>query len=317
MLPRKVPTGFLDGGVGLINDGSPVTVAKLLEAALDVDSDVTVTDLEAATEVNGQLGGRVIASGNWWRWDAASLVNDATSTVSVRPTSIAADEAGRWILDLPIVLLSFPITFETTNEEVLFEVPDGVVIHPLSFWWEIGTNFSGGSSSAIGVSSDKTGFTAAGSLLGGSSGNVAAELTTALSPTLGKVGSRAYPGASRLVRETVAVATAAATPSYAIEQLLYAKTVGTGAPAVKAAKINGATPSAGEAAPNAGGTSVAFNAETTGTGTAELWYLTSAPALATENTLFKTPDQILFNRITSVFTAGAGAVVMCAKIVYP
>lgn len=82
----------------------------------------------------------------------------------------------------------------------------------------------------------------------------------------------------RTVRESgVAVASAAATPKYAVLQLLYAKTVSTGAAGVKAAKINGASPSAGEAAPNAGGTSVAFHAETTGTGTCELVYLTTDP----------------------------------------
>lgn len=89
-------------------------------------------------------------------------------------------------------------------------------------------------------------------------------------------------GSVRTVRETVAVATAAATPSKTVLQLLYAKTIGTGAAAVKAAKINGATPGTGEAAPNAGGTSIVFNAETTGTGTVDLVYLTAdAKALPT------------------------------------
>lgn len=89
-------------------------------------------------------------------------------------------------------------------------------------------------------------------------------------------------GTVRMVRETVAVATAAATPSKTVLQLLYAKTIGTGAAGVKAAKINGATPGTGEAAPNAGGTSIVFNAETTGTGTVDLVYLTpDAKALPT------------------------------------
>jgi hypothetical protein len=73
------------------------------------------------------------------------------------------------------------------------------------------------------------------------------------------------------------VASAAATPGYTVLQLLYAKTIGTGAPAVKAPQINGATPSAGQAAPNAGGTSIAFHAETTGTGTCDVVYLTADP----------------------------------------
>lgn len=83
---------------------------------------------------------------------------------------------------------------------------------------------------------------------------------------------------ARLVFEKgVAVASAAAAPTYPILQLVYAKTIGTGAPAIKAPGINGATPGAGAAAPNAGGTSVVFNAETTGTGTCDLAYLTESP----------------------------------------
>lgn len=98
----------------------------------------------------------------------------------------------------------------------------------------------------------------------------------ALASKKAKLGTLLYAGGVRMVRETVAVASAACTPTFAVLQLLYAKTIATGTPAVKAAQINGATPSAGQAAPNAGGTSVAFHAETTGTGTADLVYLTAA-----------------------------------------
>lgn len=92
------------------------------------------------------------------------------------------------------------------------------------------------------------------------------------------LGSLLEAGGARIVRETgVAVASAAAAPKYTITQLLYVKTTGTGAAGIKASQINGATPSAGQAAPNAGGTSVAFHAETTGTGTCELVYLTTDP----------------------------------------
>lgn len=91
------------------------------------------------------------------------------------------------------------------------------------------------------------------------------------------VGSILNAGGVRLHAETVAVASAAATPSYTVKQLLFAKTIGTGAPAVKAAGINGATPGTGAAAPNTAGTSIVFNAETTGTGTVDLIYLTADP----------------------------------------
>lgn len=96
-----------------------------------------------------------------------------------------------------------------------------------------------------------------------------------------KVGTLlAGDGGVRLVYESgVAVASAAAKPKYTVLQLLYCKTVSTGAAGIKAPGINGATPGAGEAAPNAGGSSITFNAETTGTGTCDVAYLTTAPPI--------------------------------------
>lgn len=315
MYPKVLPDDFLDGGVGLINDGRDVTVAKVLRGLLDTTS-VSVSDLRAATEAAGTLGGRHLVGGNWFRWDAVSTVNDSTYLVAIKPDAIDSGDPGRFVLDQPVANLVMPFTHATADATVLFTVPTGVYLIPSLLWWNITTSMTGGSSAAIGVSSNKTGFTAKGSLLGGVAGDVLASLTAAASPTRGTPGSRAYVGASRLVREVVAVATAAATPTYAAEQLLYAKTIGTGAAGVKVATINGGTPGAGEASPNAGGTSIAFNAETTGTGTVEIWYLTNANAPAVENSIWKATETIRFDRITSAFTAGVGSVVMRAAIVY-
>jgi hypothetical protein len=91
------------------------------------------------------------------------------------------------------------------------------------------------------------------------------------------LGERLHAGGVRLQRETLAVASAAATPGYTVLHLLHAKTTGTGAAGEKTPLVNGATPSAGQAAPNAGGTSIAFNAETTGAGTVDVVYLTADP----------------------------------------
>lgn len=89
------------------------------------------------------------------------------------------------------------------------------------------------------------------------------------------VGEVLHAGGVRLQRETLPVASAAATPGYTVLRLLHVRTIGTGAAGEKAALVNGGTPSAGQAAPNAGGTSIAFNAETTGTGTVDVVYLTA------------------------------------------
>lgn len=93
----------------------------------------------------------------------------------------------------------------------------------------------------------------------------------------GQVGEVLNAGGVRLQRETVAVASATATPTYTILHLLHCKTATVGAAGEKAPGVNGATPSTGQAAPNAAGTSIVFNAETTGTGTADVVYLTADP----------------------------------------
>lgn len=92
-----------------------------------------------------------------------------------------------------------------------------------------------------------------------------------------RLGSRLHAGGVRLQRETLAVASAAATPGFTCLHLLHCKTTGTGAAGEKACDINGATPGTGHAAPNAGGTSIVFNAEETGTGTVDIVYLTGDP----------------------------------------
>lgn len=101
------------------------------------------------------------------------------------------------------------------------------------------------------------------------------KLAAAFKATL--MGERLHAGGVRLQRETLAVASAAATPTYTVLRLLHAKTAGTGAAGEKSPLVNGGTPSAGQAAPNAGGTSIVFNAETTGTGTVDVVYVTGDP----------------------------------------
>lgn len=305
---------FLGGGSGLVpGSASGKYGVNLPDVINSIYASVSKTEALALAEKHWR--GRVLIDNQPYVWSSTCTVDDASNLLALRPTAIAsAATAGRFVAELPQHVLGLDFTYATADGAALFTVPTGCKLHLLGLWWDITTNMSGGSSSAIGVSSGKTGFTAKGSLLGGSAGDVAATLTAAASPTLGTRGLLAAPAGSRLVQETVAVATAAATPSFAIQQLLYAKTIGTGAAGVKAALINGGTPSAGEAAPNAGGTSVAFNAETTGTGTVDLAYLTQVGATI-ENTLWVGGDTIRFDRIVSAFTAGAGKVRVAVRVI--
>lgn len=87
-------------------------------------------------------------------------------------------------------------------------------------------------------------------------------------------------GCRQVYEPAVPVAGAAAITKYTVKKLVFAKTSGTGAPAEKATTgIAGSSPGTGAAAPASDGKSVVFNAETTGTGFAELIYYTTDAVL--------------------------------------
>jgi hypothetical protein len=95
-------------------------------------------------------------------------------------TDLAASLAGRW-LAVPgqIVNLALPFTYATADAVTLYTLPTGAAFKVEDLYWEITTGCSGGSSSAIGVSTTKTSptnWSSKGDLLGGSGGDVAATL---------------------------------------------------------------------------------------------------------------------------------------------
>jgi hypothetical protein len=87
------------------------------------------------------------------------------------------DSNGRYVRDGSAIALKLPIGFGTADAAELFKVPEGVRLAIERLWWEVTTSFTGGTSSAIGVSSDLAAYNTKGDLLGGASGNVAAAIT--------------------------------------------------------------------------------------------------------------------------------------------
>ena len=73
--------------------------------------------------------------------------------------------------------LELPITYATANNAVLYTVPSGYRLFIEDAFWEVTSSFTGGASSAIGLSSSNTAYATAGDLLGGAAGDVAAQLT--------------------------------------------------------------------------------------------------------------------------------------------
>lgn len=127
---------------------------------------------------------------SFWKFDANSALADTTENLALTP----ATGNGRWIRADKVFDVKLAIDFNKTDAAVLFTVPTGFKLKLGRIYWEVTTSWSGGSSSAIGLSSSNAAFSTKGDLLGGASGDVAATLVSTGSPykggTLGtKLGS--------------------------------------------------------------------------------------------------------------------------------
>lgn len=87
-------------------------------------------------------------------------------------------DIARALLAGALMHLKLPIAFGTADAATLFTVPLGIRLEITRVWWEVTTSWTGGSSSAIGVSSDDTDYSTKGDLLGGASGDVLATLVS-------------------------------------------------------------------------------------------------------------------------------------------
>lgn len=130
---------------------------------------------------------QVLADGSKWRFASASTLTGDDLLV-VTPTD--APSAGRWIRADAVVDLVLPITFNTADAAALYTVPAGFKLSLLQAFWEVTTSWTGGSSSAIGLSSSNGGLSTAGDVLGGSGGDVLATLVSTGAFAKGTVGAK-------------------------------------------------------------------------------------------------------------------------------
>ena len=142
-------------------------------------------------------------------------------------TALAASLAGRW-LAVPgqMVDLALACTYATADAATLYTMPVGANMRLVPGYWEVTTGFTGGSSSAIGLSSDQSGHSTKGDLLGGSGGDVTATLGSAADYIEGTIGADIAAGvilkAGKLVRfdRITSVYTAGAGYAHVVGQLL-------------------------------------------------------------------------------------------------
>ena len=88
------------------------------------------------------------------------------------------DANGNWtVVGSNAVALKLPIAHDTADGAALYTVPEDARLLIEQAFWEVTTPFTGGASSAIGLSSSAAPHDTKGDLLGGASGDVAAALT--------------------------------------------------------------------------------------------------------------------------------------------
>jgi hypothetical protein len=114
----------------------------------------------------------VTADGSLWRFHSSSVLTGDDLLVAT-----PAAGAGRWLRMPGEALLAAPIAFGTADAAILLTLQAGQLLQPIDFAWRITADFTGGASSAIGLSSsNKAGYTTKGDLLGGVAGDLAATL---------------------------------------------------------------------------------------------------------------------------------------------
>jgi hypothetical protein len=156
--PRLIATGVYLQLQGVLSATTKTTL-KALGAGLRNEGDVAI----------------VLADRSRWVFSAASTAADTSENLVLTP----AAGSGRWLRVDHDVHMKFAIAFGTADATVLHTVPTGFRLTLQRLWWEVTADFTGGSSSAIGVSSATAPHETKGDLLGGASGDVAATLVAA------------------------------------------------------------------------------------------------------------------------------------------
>ena len=175
---------------------------KSLRDILHVLTGVSVGQMTALKPAQRFSGLEAVIGGLRYRWHATSeLTADGILVVAADD----APTAGRWLLSPgQIADLVLPFTFATADAAALLAVPAGGAIKLLDAWWEITADLTGGSSSAIGVSSDNTDLNTQGDILGGAGGDVAAGLVAGeFQGTTGAVDLSTNPIAGLIATEVV------------------------------------------------------------------------------------------------------------------
>lgn len=190
-ITHGIPETFGAGGDGLCPDGNAINLRDLLRGVKATIADpvanaAAMYALDANHVANGQVR-MDLSDGSLWRYVSAATATDTSGLLFRKPTH--APTTGGWCRMPGAIDIAMPIVAATADAAALLTLPTGAVFMPFEFWYEVTTGFTGGTSSAIGLSSGKTGYTVKGDLLGGATGDVAATLVAG-NPILGTIGPK-------------------------------------------------------------------------------------------------------------------------------
>lgn len=149
----------------------------------------TIAALKAVPPAQRASGQQVliVADGSRWRFHPTSALTGDDLLV-IAPTT----GSGRWLRVTGACDLAMPITFATADAAVLLTMPAGAVLKIEDLFWEVTADWTGGTNSAIGASSNKTAptdWSTKGDLLGGATGDVLATLVASVGIVAGTVGT--------------------------------------------------------------------------------------------------------------------------------
>lgn len=138
--------------------------------------------------------------GTRWRFVAGSSLTTDGDQLLIIPTA----GSGVWVRNDKTADITAAVTKDTADAAVLYTVPTGFILEVLVPFQHVTTSWTGGSSSAIGLSSSNGGLSTKGDLLGGASGDVAAGLLSTGAYAKGTVGTKVgKPGAVLVAGETI------------------------------------------------------------------------------------------------------------------
>lgn len=169
--------------------GHPLSTASFI---------LTLAQLQALDVTENIHGELFYVGGTLYYYHSTSVVT-ADSLFVVAPTT----GPGRYLVAPGSSFdLAVAIGFGTADAAALATVPVGGLFAMGRSYWSVTTGFTGGTSSAIGLSSNQTGYSTKGDLLGGASGDVAATLVlgTVVPGTVGAKNGAALLKAGTIIR---------------------------------------------------------------------------------------------------------------------